>query len=73
MECWFCYKKSKTRRKGSTNSFLSNPECVILENSELERPIGRKVAKEMQKNKKRLGNELDDDCGAAILEQMRAD
>ncbi|WCJ23186.1 hypothetical protein M5689_005228 [Euphorbia peplus] len=51
----------------------STAECVRLGNSEFERPTGRKAAKEIQRNRKRLENEHDDDGGAAILEQMRAD
>lgn len=67
----FATKKSKTRKE--TPAVSSPSDCVMLENSEFERPIGRKAAKEMQKKRKRSGNEYENNDGAAILEQMRAD
>ncbi|KAK1352900.1 NAM-associated domain-containing protein [Heracleum sosnowskyi] len=66
-------KKSKARKESSTTSSPSTPDCVVLEKSEFQRPIGRKTAKEMEKKRKRMGNEYDDNGSAAILEQMRAD
>ena len=69
----FATKKIKARKESLKNVSPSSPEVVVLENSEVERPIGRKAAKEIQKKRKRFGNEHDDDSGAAILEQIRAD
>ncbi|XP_017226048.1 glutathione S-transferase T3-like [Daucus carota subsp. sativus] len=67
----FATKKSKARKESPTSP--SSPECVMLEKSELERPIGRKAAKELQKKRKRPGMDCDDNSGAAILEQMRVE
>ncbi|KAK1378794.1 hypothetical protein POM88_025538 [Heracleum sosnowskyi] len=69
----FATKKSKARKESSTTSSPSTPDCVVLEKSEFERPIERKTAKEMEKKKKRMGNEYDDNGAAAILEQIRTD
>lgn len=65
----FATKKPKTRKE--TPMISSPSDCVMLESSEFERPIGRKAAKEMQKKRKRPGNEGND--GVVILEQIRAD
>ncbi|KAL1803925.1 hypothetical protein ACET3Z_032572 [Daucus carota] len=68
----FATKKPKNSQKDSAASSPCTPECVVLEDSELKRPVGRKAAKEIERKRKRSENEHDDG-GAAILEQMRAD
>ncbi|KAK1365172.1 hypothetical protein POM88_040733 [Heracleum sosnowskyi] len=65
----FATKRSKSRKESPTPS---PPECVRLENSEFERPIGRKAAKDLQKKRKKPG-ECGDNGGATILEQMRVE
>ncbi|KAK1365414.1 hypothetical protein POM88_040975 [Heracleum sosnowskyi] len=48
----FATKKPKNSQKDSlAASSPCTPECVVLEDSELRRPIGRKAAKEMEKKK----------------------
>ncbi|KAL1811051.1 hypothetical protein ACET3Z_021116 [Daucus carota] len=65
-------KPKKIQKDNPAGSSPCTPEYVVLDDSELKRPIGRKAAKEMEKKRKRSENEHDDG-GAAILEQMRAD
>lgn len=70
----FATKKPKLFQKDSpTTSSPSTPDCVMLGNSDLERPIGRKAAKEIQKKRKKFDNECGEDDGVAILEKIRAD
>ncbi|KAK1388008.1 hypothetical protein POM88_016186 [Heracleum sosnowskyi] len=69
----FATKKPKNSRNDSpTAASPGTPECVVLGDTELKRPIGRKAAKKNEKKRKRSENEQDDG-GAAILEQIRAD
>ncbi|KAK1380061.1 hypothetical protein POM88_026805 [Heracleum sosnowskyi] len=64
-------KPKKSQNKSNATSSPCTPECVVLGESEIQRPIGRKAAKDIEKKRKKLENEHDD--GVAILEQMRAD
>ena len=47
----FATKKPKSQKE---TPLISSPsDCVLLESSDVERPIGRKTAKEMEKKRKR--------------------
>ena len=70
----FGTKKTKVfQKENPTVNSPSSPDCRLLDNSDFDRPIGRKAAKEIQKKRKKMESEYADDGGAAILEKMRAD